>query len=121
MSLILFGKPVSELTESEGDGGSALLSSALSSVTSSIGGAIGGNMVDEVELNPTEGSFKIGKSLSEKLYLVYQKNMQAQEGENFNEFSLEWLIQSRLYAEFIAGDAMVSSADIYYRWIFKSP
>ena len=118
MSLILFGKPVSELTESEGDGGSALLSSALSSVTSSIGGAIGGNMVDEVELNPTEGSFKIGKSLSEKLYLVYQKNMQAQEGENFNEFSLEWLIQSRLYAEFIAGDAMVSSADIYYRWIF---
>lgn len=122
MSLILFGKPVSELTESEGEGNSALLSTALSSVSSSIGGslgsALGGSMVDEVDLNPVEGSFRIGKSISEKLYLVYQKNLQAQEGENLNEFSLEWLIQSRLYAEFIAGDAMVSSADLYYRWVF---
>jgi autotransporter translocation and assembly factor TamB len=118
LSLILFGKPTSDLAESEGQGGGLLLSAALASIGGTVSRALGGAIVDELDWDPSQGSLRVGKSLGEKLFLTFEKDGTAENDENLNQLTVEWLILNRMYAEFLTGDADVSGAHLYYRWRF---
>ena len=117
LSILLFGRPASSLADSEGEAGQAALSAALSTVGGSVSSALGGTVVDQVDWDPDSG-IRIGKALSEKLFLVYDRNSDPEDTENVNQVTLEWLISRRLYAEFMTGDRAQSSADIYFRRTF---
>ena len=116
-AILLLGRPASALADSEGESNMSALSLALSTVTGSVSSALGGTVVDEVDWDPESG-VRIGKSISEKLFLVYDRNNNPDDTENINQVSLEWLISRRLYAEFMTGDRAQSSANIYWRRIF---
>jgi len=116
ISLLLFGKPASEMADTEGEAGAALMGAALSSVTGQVSQAFESSVVGSLELE--DGAVQVGMPLSEKLYLTYAIKTNADEDENVNQASLEWLIQRRMYAEFVTGDAGQSSADLYWRWRF---
>ena len=87
-----------------------------------MGGAVGdvlsGSVVDNVDWDPTESMFRVGKTLSDTMFLSYMKRYGAEEGENNNEVTLEWLVLKRVYVEFVTGDANNTEANVYYRWIF---
>ena len=61
--------------------------------------------------------FRVGKTLSDTMFLSYMKRYGAEEGENNNEVTLEWLVLKRVYVEFVTGDANNTEANVYYRWI----
>ena len=83
-----------------------------------VGDALGGHVVDEIDWDPTEDMFQIGKSVNDTMFLSYTKVKEPDDGENQNQITLEWLILNRVYAEFITGDANNSQVTLYYRWIF---
>jgi autotransporter translocation and assembly factor TamB len=116
-AILLLGRPASALADSEGESSMNALSLALSTVTGSVSSALGGTVVDEVDWDPESG-VRIGKSISEKLFLVYDRNSNPDDTENINQVTLEWLISRRLYAEFRTGDRAQSAANIYWRRIF---
>ncbi|MEL6349509.1 MAG: translocation/assembly module TamB domain-containing protein, partial [Myxococcota bacterium] len=117
MSLLLLGKPASTLADSEGESNSYLLSAALSSLSGQVGGALTGSFVDEVDIDPQQG-VRVGKALSERLFLTYDWNSDADETDNVNEVALEWTISPSLYAEFLTGDRAQSSVSLFWRRIF---
>ena len=117
VSLLLMGKPASEMADSEGESNSQLMSAALQSMTGQVTRAVGGGFLGNLEVD--SGAVRVGVPLSEKLFLSYQVDVNAEQGEeNRNQANLEWMIQRRMYAEFMAGDASQSSADLYWRWRF---
>ena len=115
--LLLFGKPASEMAQGESDTGYILISTALASLSGQVTRGLGGSIVDEIDWDPESG-FRVGKALSEKLFVAYDRNTSAEDDENLNQLTLEWLITRRMYAEFMTGDRAQSSADMYWRWLF---
>ena len=115
--LLLFGKPASEMSEGESGAGAILLSTALASLSGQVTRALGGTFIDEIDWDADSG-LRIGKALSEKLFLAYDRNSNADVNENINQITLEWIISRRMYAEFMTGDMAQSSADLYWRWLF---
>ena len=111
-------KPTSEITEAQGQAAQFLISSALSTLGGSLTRAIGGNVVDEFSWDPSQGSFRIGKSYKEKLFFSLEKNNKNANESNIYEFSLEWQIMEHMYGEFITGDSNDTSAQLYYQWRF---
>ena len=118
LSLILLGKPAREMADSESQTSSLLLTAGLKAMGGVVGGALGGQVVDEIDWDPSEDMFQIGKSLNDSMFLSYTKVKEPDEGENQNQITLEWLILNRVYMEFITGDANNSEVTLYYRWIF---
>lgn len=118
MSLLLFGKPTSEMSDSEGQAGAAILGAALSSVTGQVERLVGLDTLDQFEIDPSAGAVRVGKALSDTLFLSLQLSPSAEDNENRTQATVEWLIQRRLYAEFVTGDRGQSSADLYWRWRF---
>lgn len=118
MSLLLFGKPTSDMSDSEGQAGAAILGAALSSVTGQVERLVGLNTLDQFEIDPSAGAVRVGKALSDTLFLSLQLAPAAEDTENRTQATVEWLIQRRLYAEFVTGDRGQSSADLYWRWRF---
>ena len=118
ITLILLGKPSQELAQSESQTAAVLIQTGLTTMGGAVGDAFGGTMVDNVDWDPTEGMFRVGKTLSDTLYLSYMRNYWAEEGENENEITLEWLLLQKVYGEFVTGDANNTHATVYYRWIF---
>ena len=118
LSLILLGKPAREMADSESQTSSVLLTAGLKTMGGMVGGAIGGNVVDEIDWDPSEGMFQIGKSVNDSMFLSYTQVKEPDDGGNENEITLEWLILNRIYMEFITGDANNSQVTLYYRWIF---
>jgi len=116
-SILFFGKPASAMADSEGESSSALLSAALSQVTGSVGSALSGTLVDEVDWDPDSG-VRVGKAINDKLFLSYDWNNDPDEGDNYNQVTLEWLISRRAFAEFMTGDEAQSSAELYWRVLF---
>jgi hypothetical protein len=115
--LLLFGKPASEMSEGESSAGSLLLSTAVASLSGQVSRAVGGTIIDEFDWDPDSG-VRIGKALSEKLFLAYDRNSNPEDDENINQLTLEWIISRRMYAQFMTGDMAQSSADLYWRWLF---
>ena len=95
-----------------------LFKAAMSTVGSNVGDVLGGSIVDEVDWDPTEGMFRIGKTINDAMFLSYLRDNGAEDDENTNEVTLEWLILNRVYAEFITGDANNTQVTVYYRWLF---
>jgi hypothetical protein len=119
ITLILLGKPSQELAQSESQTAATLIQTGLTTTMGGVvGEALGGTMVDNVDWDPTEGMFRVGKTLSDTLYLSYMRNYWAEEGENENEITLEWLLLQKVYGELVTGDANNTHATLYYRWIF---
>ena len=118
VTLLLLGKPSQELAGSESQTGAVLIQAGLTSMSGAVGDALGGSVVDNVDWDPTEGMFRVGKTLSDTMFLSYMRNYWAEEGENINEVTLEWLLLQRVYGEFVTGDANNTQATLYYRWIF---
>lgn len=118
MALILFGRPSSELTDSEGGSASALASMALASLSGEIERAVGVSAVDQFEIDPTSNAVRVGKALADNLFLSLQLQTGADSSENTAQATVEWMIRRKLYAEFVTGDAGKSSADLYWRWRF---
>lgn len=118
LSLILLGKPAREMADSESQTSSLLLTAGLKTMGGVVGDALGGHVVDEIDWDPSEDMFQIGKSLNDTMFLSYTKIKEPDEGENQNQITLEWLILNRVYMEFITGDANNSQVTLYYRWIF---
>lgn len=87
-------------------------------MSGTVGDVLGGSVVDNVDWDPTEGMFRVGKTLSDTMFLSYMRNYGAEEGEHVNEFTLEWLVLKRVYGELITGDSNNTQATLYYRWIF---
>lgn len=115
--LLLFGKPASEMSEGESSAGSLLFSTAMASISGQVSRAVGGTLIDEFDWDPDSG-MRIGKALSEQLFLAYDRNSNPEDDENINQLTLEWIISRRMYAQFMTGDMAQSSADIYWRWLF---
>ncbi len=117
LSLVLLGKPASEL--SSGEGASMLLAAARSGIAGQLEQAVGLSAVDQFEIDPSSGAVTIGKALSESLFLTLERRFAVEDpAENLTQASLEWMILRQLYAEFVTGDAGSSSADIYWKWKF---
>ncbi len=118
VTLMLLGKPSQELANSESQTSGALIQAGLSSMGGAVGDVLSGSVVDNVDWDPTESMFRVGKTLSDTMFLSYMMRYGAEEGENINEVTLEWLLLKRVYGEFITGDANNTEANVYYRWIF---
>ena len=118
VTLMLLGKPSQELANSESQTSGALIQAGLSSMGGAVGDVLSGSVVDNVDWDPTESMFRVGKTLSDTMFLSYMKRYGAEEGENNNEVTLEWLVLKRIYVEFITGDSNNTEANVYYRWIF---
>ena len=74
--------------------------------------------VDQFEIDPTSNAVRVGKALADNLFLSIQLQSGADSSENTAQATVEWMIQRKLYAEFVTGDAGKSSADLYWRWRF---
>ena len=118
VTLMLLGKPSQELANSESQTSGALIQAGLSSMGGAVGDVLSGSVVDNVDWDPTESMFRVGKTLSDTMFLSYMNRYGAEEGENNNEVTLEWLVLKRIYVEFITGDSNNTEANVYYRWIF---
>ena len=116
LSLLLFGKPVSELSGGEGEAGAQLLSAALASVTGKVRRAVGVSFMGQLEIEA--GAVRLGVPLSDRLFLTYEVDTNAEDDENINQLLFEWLIRRSMYAEFVTGDRGDSSADLFWRWRF---
>lgn len=120
LSLVVFGKPASELTDVEsGHLGNSLMALARSGLSGQLERAVGLSAIDQFEIDPSSGAVKVGKAISDHLFLSIEQRLSTDEThENLTEATVEWLILSQLYADFVTGDAGQSSADIYWRWRF---
>ncbi|MCB9777803.1 MAG: translocation/assembly module TamB domain-containing protein [Alphaproteobacteria bacterium] len=118
VTLLLFGKPASQMSDSEGQANGEQVAMALASVgAGQIERAIGNDLFDQFELDPS-GGVRLGWALNDKLFLRYEIAQTRDEEENVNELTLEYLISRRLYAEFKTGDRGASSINLYWRWRF---
>jgi autotransporter translocation and assembly factor TamB len=118
MSMLLFGKPPSAMSETEGESGSGLLSAALSSVGGQAARSSGAAFLQNVSLDPGSGSVKVGFPLSDKVYLAVERLNPESETDNMTQASVEWILSRQTYAEVITGDQGKSSGDLYWRWRF---
>ena len=117
LSILLFGKPASELGDSEGQSGGSQLSAALQMAAgSSVNRALGSTLGGQVEFD--QGAVKFGIPVNDKTFVSIERNANAEEDENVMSISLERLISRQAYAEMVTGDAGQSSADLYMRWRF---
>lgn len=117
MSILLFGKPAAELSDSEGQAGAGMLSAAIGMMArNSLSRALGGgNLRTEIAIDGD--SFRVGRPLSDRVFATFEYLTQSEEDEGTFEVTLEWLISRRLYAEVAGGDGG-NSADLYWRWRF---
>jgi hypothetical protein len=116
MSILLFGKPASELSDSEGQSGAAMLGTALSMVArSSLNKAFGSSF--RAELAFEDDAFRVGFPIRDRFFASVEIPQVVEEDDATIEVTLEWLISRRMYAELMGGDAG-TSADMYWRWRF---
>lgn len=117
VTLLLFGKPASEMADGEGQASNQVIAAALSAMTGSLEQAIGASVVDELEIDPA-GAVRVGWALSDRLFLRLEQRFVDDDTSNRTEVTLEYLISRRLYAEFTTGDRAASAANLYWRWRF---
>jgi autotransporter translocation and assembly factor TamB len=117
LSILLFGKPASELGDSEGQSGGSQLSAALAMAAGSqVNRALGSTLGGKIEFD--QGAVKAGVPVGDKLFLSIERHSNVEEDENVLAVALEWLITRQMYAEVVTGDAGQSSGDLYMRWRF---
>ena len=73
LSLISLGKPAREMADSESQTSSLLLTAGLKTMGGVVGDALGGQVVDEIDWDPSEDMFQIGKSLNDTMFCLIQR------------------------------------------------
>jgi translocation and assembly module TamB len=116
MAILLLGKPTSEMSSTDGDMGSSLLSAAVGSVASNLSKTVSSSFLGQIEIDAD--SFKMGFPVGRDIFGTVELRSTEDDDENSIEVTLEWLLSRRLSAELVTGDAAQTSADIYYRWRF---
>lgn len=118
VTLLLFGKPASEMDAAQGSAASQVIGATVSALSGQLEQAIGATLFDELRIDPA-GAVRVGWSLNSRLFLRLEQRVaaMAQEG-NRTELTLEYLITRRMYAEFVTGDRAASSAHLFWRWRF---
>jgi translocation and assembly module TamB len=118
MSMLLFGKPTSAMSETEGESGAGLLSAAMASVGGQAARATGAAFLQNVQIDPGSGSVKVGFPLTDKIYLSIERVTPEEDTDNVTQAALEWILSRQTYGELITGDRGQSSGDLYWRWRF---
>ena len=118
MSMLLFGKPTSAMSETEGESGAGLLSAAMASVGGQAARSTGAAFLQNVQVDPGSGSVKVGFPLTDKIYLSIERVRPETDSDNMTQAAVEWLLSTRSYGEVITGDRGKSSGDIFLRWRF---
>ncbi|MEC8422897.1 MAG: translocation/assembly module TamB domain-containing protein, partial [Myxococcota bacterium] len=117
MSILLFGKPAAELSDSEGQTRAGMLSAAIGMMArNSLNLALGGGTL-RTEVDFDEDSFRVGRPHSDRVFASFELLAQTEQDDGTFEVTLEWLISRRLYAEVAGGDGG-NSADLFWRWRF---
>jgi autotransporter translocation and assembly factor TamB len=118
MSMLLFGKPTSAMSETEGESGAGLLSAAMASVGGQAARSTGAAFLQNVAVDPGSGSVKVGFPLTDKIYLSIERVRPETDTDNMTQAAVEWLLSRRAYGEVQTGDKGKSSGDIFLRWRF---
>ena len=120
MSVLVTGKPLSELSSAEGSGATAAIFQALAGFTT---GAFGKYVpVDSlsVELGDdvSSGSVEAGKAITPYIFFLARYRWGVDDDENRVEGQLEIRVTRRGYLEFRIGDRLEGSADFLGKIIF---
>jgi hypothetical protein len=121
-AILLFKRPASTMTQSEGGAGLDLLGAAIGVMAGQASQFLRmSRLVDLVEVESSGeaiSAIRLGWSIGDDLFLTYVQDYSAEVDENTSAVTLEWLLSRRLQAEFSTGDAGESSADLFVRWRF---
>lgn len=121
-AILLFNRPASSMTQSEGGAGLDILGAAIGVMAGQASQFLRmSRLVDLVEVESSGESIsaiRLGWSIGDDLFLTTSQDYSAEEDENTTAVTLEWLLSRRLQAEFSTGDAGESSADLFMRWRF---
>lgn len=121
-AILLFKRPASSMTQSEGGAGLDVLGAAIGVMAGQASQFLRmSRLVDLVEVESSGeaiSSIRLGWSIGDDLFLTYVQDYSAEVDENASAVTLEWLLSRRLQAEFSTGDAGESSADLFMRWRF---
>ena len=118
MSMLLFGKPTSAMSETEGESGAGLLSAAMASVGGQAARSTGAAFLQNVQIDPGSGSVKVGFPLTDKVYLSIERVRPEADTDNMTQAAIEWLLSRAAYGEVVTGDRGKTSGDVYLRWRF---
>jgi translocation and assembly module TamB len=118
MSMLLFGKPTSAMSETEGESGAGLLSAAMASMSGKAAKATGAAFLQNVQIDPGSGSVKVGFPLTDKVYLSIERVKPDTDTDNMTQAAVEWILSRSTYGELVTGDRGKSSGDLYWRWRF---
>ena len=118
MSMLLFGKPTSAMSETEGESGAGLLSAAMASVGGQAARSTGAAFLQNVQVDPGSGSVKVGFPITDKIYLSIERMRPETDTDNMTQAAVEWLLSTRAYGEVVTGDKGKSSGDVFLRWRF---
>jgi len=121
-AILLFNRPASSMTQSEGGAGLNLIGAAIGVMAGQASELLQmSRLVDRVEVESSGdaiSAIRLGWSIGDDLFLTFSQDYSAEVDENLSEVTLEWLLSRRLQAELSTGDAGESSADLYMRWRF---
>lgn len=120
MSVLLTGKPLSELGSAEGSGATAAIVQALAGMSTR---AFGKYLpVDRINVDLgddlSSGSVEAGKAITPYIFFVARYNWGVDDDENRVEGELEIRIARRAYIEFRIGDRLDGSVEVVWKLIF---
>lgn len=125
LSVLLFGAPAEEIRPGAGAKGGDEMAFVTNMVTSKMNQALskvmGKGAVDMLNIEPGPsgpGSFgiEVGKSLTDRVFLITRYRRGVDEEENEFEGQLEISISRRLYIELRYGDAGNGGVEVFFKW-----
>ena len=120
MSVLITGKPLSELGSAEGSGATAAIVQALAGMTTKAFGKylpvdrLNVDLGDDI----SSGSVEAGKAITPYIFFIARYNWGVDDDENRVEGELEIRIARRAYIEFRIGDRLDGSAEVVWKLIF---
>ncbi len=130
VSVLLFGSPVDELRPGESTGGEDALTAVAGMLTTqanqALGRVVGHDLVDlvNIETNPAgPGSYgiEIGKSITERIFLITRYRVGVEEDENQFEGEIELQLARELYLEVRYGDAGNGGLELHFKKRLPAP
>ena len=117
MSVLLTGKPLSELSAAEGGGTLGQITEALAGFgTKAFGKYVPvDRLAVDIGDDISSGSVEAGKALSPWLFFLTRFRWGAEEDENRIEGQLEFRFDRRGYVEVRMGDRLIGSADVVWK------
>jgi autotransporter translocation and assembly factor TamB len=118
-AILIFGSPLSKMSDSQGQNNAFLLALAVNSLAGNLERSLGSKLWD-IETNESGAidAVRVGFSLGDDLFLMLGVNPDAEDDENIREATVEWNITPRLQAEVMTGDRQIGTADVFWTWRF---